>query len=268
MNEAQELARAEAEAFAAQAQAEQAAAETPQEQPIEAAPVQQEPVRDKSSRPAPDESFREIREKLEYERRLRQAYEERLRQQEQLLAQQQHPEENYDISIGDDDIAEGKVIKKLSQKQQKEREADRKKYEEQISNMKAMITEQRLLMEYPDFRQVMTTDNLQKLGQLKPHLAKSILANPDTYEAHKTAFEAIKDYVLKQEDKEAELKAQQEKIAANKTRAVPTTSGVSNPSASPLSKAHAYATGLTDQRKRELYEEWAKENGGKYYNYK
>lgn len=264
MNEAQEIARAEAEAFAAQAQKDQEVQEQPIEtpQPVEVAPA---PVAETKKA---DESFREMREKLEYERRLRQAYEERLRQQEQLLAQQQHPEEDYDISIGDDDIAEGKVIKKLSQKQQKEREADRKKYEEQISNMKTMITEQRLLMEYPDFRQVMTTDNLQKLGQLKPHLAKSILANPDTYEAHKTAFEAIKDYVLKQEDKEAELKAQQEKIAANKTRAVPTTSGVSNPSASPLSKAHAYATGLTDQRKRELYEEWAKENGGKYYNYK
>lgn len=240
--------------------------ETPQPQ-VEAQPIEVQPTQ--SVQPKPSESFREIREQLERERLRNMEIEERLRRQEEMLRAQtqQQPQEEHEYTVADDAILEGKDFNKLNKQQKRAREEDRRRYDEELQKTQAMVIEQRLMLEHPDYLQVMTSENLAKLERTKPHLARAIMSTKDPYDMRKTTFEAIKDYVIKEENKELELKAQQEKIAKNQARAIPTTSGVANPSGSPLTKAHAYATGLTDERKKEIWEEAAKQYG-KYYNYK
>jgi hypothetical protein len=238
------------------------------ETPVAAPEVQPEAVSDKPSRPAPDESFRELREKLDYERRLRQEMEQRLEWERQQREANKPAEENYEINVDDDAVLEGRHIKKQAAAMKLELARESKKREDDLNAMRELIVQQNLQMAHPDFREVMSDDNLRKLGAKKPNLAKSILANRDAFSAQEAAYEAIKDYVLKEENNEAQLRAQQERINKNLDKAPPSTSGAAAPSASPLAKAHAYSSGLTKEGKKELYEEWKRESGGKYYDYK
>lgn len=235
----------------------------------QAAPIEEKPEanRDKMSRPSPDESFRELREQRDYERQRRLELEERIRQAE-ASRQAPPPEEEPEYHIEDTAILEGKDLKKITQQQQLKFDRENKKREAETRQLAELVIKQRLMMKHPDLEEVMSEKNLKKLGEMKPHLARSILSNSDPYDAYLSTYEAIKDYVIKEENKEAELRSQTERIAKNTSKPPPTTAGSAAPASSPLAKAHAYATGLTDDRKRELFEEWKRESGGKYYSYK
>jgi hypothetical protein len=239
-----------------------------QETPVVAPEVTPEAVSDKPSRPDRDESFKELRERYDYERRLRQEMEQRLEWERQQRESSKPAEENYEINVDDDAVLEGRHIKKQAAAVKLEFDRERKKREEENRVMRELIIQQNLQMAHPDFREVMSDENLRKLGAKKPNLAKSILANGDAFSAQESAYEAIKDYVLKEENNESQLKAQQERINRNLEKAPPSTSGAAAPSSSPLAKAHAFSNGLTREGKKELYEEWKREFGGKYYDYK
>ena len=130
--------------------------------------------------------------------------------------------------------------------------------------MYEMMVQQQLMMDLPDYRQVFTAENLDKLEKMNPDLAKSIISNPDPLSKRKATYEAIKAFVIParaNEVKEADLRMQAEKVTKNFNKPVPTSSTASYP----LSKANAFSDGtLTEERKTELFEDWHKKSTASY----
>jgi hypothetical protein len=221
---------------------------------------------------SPQESWRYLREERErLERRLDQERKEkeeliRYMQQNQQAQQQPVPEEE-EYQAPADEYLEGKHLNKSQQQMKLRIDRESKARQESERRMYEMMVQQQLMMDLPDYRQVFTAENLDKLEKMNPDLAKSLIANPDPLSKRKATYDAIKALVIPGKAKEMEvrdLKAQSEKVAKNFNKPVPTSATMS----SPLSKANAFADGnLTEERKTELFEDWAKKTTS-HYNFK
>lgn len=142
-------------------QPEQVFQEQPAEQPMAAAPeVEQEiqeevptveqPVQEvqQSYKPAPQESWKMLREKAERAER-------RAEELERMIYEAQSPkqadaEEDLNVSVDDDSLVEGKHLSKVNKKIQN-LERQLKQYEQQTSLSSAEI---KLKTQYPDFDRV------------------------------------------------------------------------------------------------------------------
>ena len=109
----------------------------------------------------------------------------------------------------------------------------------------------------PDFDKIVTQDALYILQSQFPELAASINANPDLYSKAKAAHQAITKLNINPND----YSSQQEVI--NKNLAKPKNSNAVSPqqSESPLTQANAFANGLTDDIKKQLYAEMRRCSG-------
>ena len=251
------------------------APETPQTQ-VSQPEVVQTAKSDVPGSPVPDksaqESFRYLREDRD---RLRDELNEIRRALNNQQQQRQAPVEDEEISVnlpGEYDSIESKHLAEMEQKNKlrwKREEEKRLKLEHEMRRMSA---ENRVLSEVPNYKQILTEENINKLEKLKPALARSIASNSDPYEMRIAAIDAISSFVLEDEKtklREAELKAQNKRVEDNSTRPIPTTTGQNNPSSTPLSKAHAFATGmLTEDRKKELWRDYMESTGAKYLDFK
>lgn len=250
--------------------------ETPIQQDI-ATPQDVQPIAQASpntSAPSANESWRYLREERErLEKQLEQARrdnEELLRFAREAQVQKQQPQEEDGPIAAPDEYLEGKHLSKYEQKMQLKIDRERKAREEYENRMTEMVIENRLMQETPDFRAILSDDNLRQLRERKPDLVKSILHNPDKYSMYKATIEAVKDYVLPNKNKEAEAKLNSERIAANLKKPIPTTGNTGNASTSPLSKANAFTGNvLTEERKGEIYADYVRsQGGGSFYNFK
>jgi len=183
-------------------------------------------------------ALREAKEKLEKERD--EAYA-KLAAYEKMLQEQQAKKvaENYneDIDIGEEDVVEGKHLKKVSQEIKKiEQELQQYKQQAQVT-----LVETKLKMQYPDFDAVVTKENIDKLKENFPEIAKTINDTKDIYSKAVTAYEFIKRMNTSNQEKEL--------ISKNNAKPKPATGS------SPLSYANAFANGLTEDLKRKLYKE-------------
>lgn len=212
--------------------------------------VAEEQIQEQPKRPEydPQASFRALREKSERAERER---DEAIRRLQQYEAQKQAaaaPEEDYDINLGDDDIAEGKHLSKVSRKIQK-LEAELNQYKQQ-TNMSQ--TETRLKSQYPDFDKIVSTDNVEKLKLQYPEIASTLMSSQDPYAMAVSAYTMIKRLGISQTDEFIAEKAIAQKNAA-KPR--PLASVSPQQGDSPLSRANAFANGLTDELKEQLRKE-------------
>lgn len=219
--------------------------------------------------PGPQDSWKYMREELE---RARNIAEQKQREKDELIrymqqmqqpqAQPEPVEEEFQAPA--DEYLEGKHLNKYQQQMKLKIEREKKERQESERRMYEMMVQQQLMMDLPDYRQVFTAENLDKLEKMNPDLAKSIIANPDPLSKRKATYDAIKAFVIPgkaNEAKELDLKMQTEKVAKNFNKPVPTSSTM----ASPLSKANAFSDGtLTEERKTELFEDWHKKSTASY----
>lgn len=216
-----------------------------QEQQVEAA--QEAP---KQESPA-ERNFRALAEKA---RRLEKERDEAIKalqshQSPSLLPQEQQSEEEVaDFMLGNDDIAEGKHLNSLT-KQIKSLKKELQQYKQTSA---AMTEEAMIKIKYPDIDKVVTSDNIAILRQLDPDFAEMMDTSSSFKAKAISAYKKIKESGIYQEDTYGNDKAVAMKNAA-KPR--PASSVSPQQGEGPLSRANAFANGLTEDLKKELLKE-------------
>lgn len=170
--------------------------------------------------------------------------------QEMEAAKQQVPQEDYDINIGPDDIAEGKHLSKLTKKIKK-LEDDNRQYQQRMDEV-ALETKIRTM--YPDFDSVVSKSNLEALQTESPELAYAINSSNDLYSKAVSAYTMIKKLGIAVDNSFSEEK---QRLAQNASKPRSIASVGPQQGDSPLSKANAFANGLTDELAKQLRKEMA-----------
>ena len=201
----------------------------------------------------PKSSFRELREaKLKAERERDELLRRMAEMSQPQKQAQPEPEEDEDLNLGADDLAEGKHISKVDKRAQ----TKIKKLEDRLSQYEAQSaqerTEQLLKQKYADFDKVVTPDHIAMLKEAFPEVAMSLYANNDLYSKAVSAYTLIKKFGIYTESPFSSDKAQAIKNV-NKPR--PATSLSPQQGDSALTRANAFASGLTDDLKDQLFRE-------------
>lgn len=195
-------------------------------------------------------NFRELKEKAFAVQRERDELSRRLQEMEAKNKPQPLPEPiDDDIVIGPDELAEGKHLNKMNKKM-KQLEDQLKAYQQQSSLSNA---ETRLRSEFQDFDKVFTRENIETLAMLEPDIAHTLDQSTDSYRKAKSAYLFIKKMGIAPEDNYKE-----EKELIQRNAAKPKTLASIAPqqgSEGALSRANAFANGLTDELKQQLYKE-------------
>jgi len=147
---------------------------------------------------------------------------------------------------GDDDLIEGKHLKK-------EVEAVRKQLKAYESQAKEQADEAKLKGKYSDFDKVVNQDTISKLKEADPEFAELIaLSQSSLYSRGTSTYKKIKELGLYVEDKH---KQDRERAQENSSKPRPLNSVSPQQGDSPLTKANAFAGGLTPELKKQLIKE-------------
>lgn len=193
--------------------------------------VQQQPEPPKES--SEQRNFRNLREKAERIQKERDEALVRLRQYEEA-----QKVESESLNLKPDDLAEGKHINKV---------------ETRIKDLEKQLIETRLRTQYPDMDTVVNDTTLSIIKEKYPHLARTIGASKDFYDQAISAYTIIKEMGIYQEP--APFDGDKAIALRNANKPKPLASVSPQQGDSPLSKANAFANGLTDDLKRQLYKE-------------
>lgn len=224
---------------------------TPNPAEVLNSPIVPQPEQTSVPEPSYTKNLRAMRESKERSERER---DEALRQLEAERAQRNSGklstfvDENDDIQLAPDDLAEGKHLTQVSAKI-KRLEDQLKHYQQQSS---LSTTEVRLKNEYPDFDKIVSKDNVELLNLTYPELAHSVNSATDLYMKAKSAYLLIKKLGIHVEDT-----YQQDRDLAQRNASKPRPLASVSPQQgdSPLSRANAFANGLTDDLRKQLHKE-------------
>lgn len=239
----------------------QAMQEYDQEESVREEMSHTEPTREETSRVEkaapqdPKQSFkaiREAKERAEQERdlllRKMYEYEQYMQQQQQQKQPEVVEDDNFNVDIADNDLVEGKQYKKVASKINK-LEKQLQQYENQN---KVSSAEARLRSQYPDLDSVVSRENVERLREMYPEIARSLASTPDIYDQGAAAYKIIKNLGI---HKESALEFDHIRTAANTKKPRPLASVSPQQGDSPLSRANAFANGLTDDVKTQLRKE-------------
>jgi hypothetical protein len=214
------------------------------QEPVETQHVEQpEQTPVEQAAPTPQESFRELRLKMERIERERDEYARMVQQMQQPKQQQEEDEE---IRLNPDELVEGKHLSAYEKKLRKIEQ----KLQQQSQQNAAMNAEAMIRIEMPDFDKVVTKDAVQALQYQYPELAESIANNNNLHSKAKAAYQAIKKLNLSQN-----YSTEAETITKNTAKPKPLASLSPAQGDSPLTHANAFANGLTQDLKDKLYKE-------------
>jgi len=222
--------------------------EQPDEQVQEQPEVQEEPKPQQESVQAKNfRQIKELKERAEWERdELRRRLESYETSKQQVKPQEI---EEQDININPDDLVEGKHLNKYDKKIRKLQD-DLRIYQQQTQ---LAATETRLKNQYPDFDKVVSKDNIEQLKANYPELAETLNASStDLYSKAVSAYTLIKKLGISPDDV---YQQDREKAIKNAAKPRPLASVSPQQGESPLSKANAFANGLTDELKDQLRKE-------------
>jgi len=238
---------------------EQEVAEQPQES--KEAPVVKEAVEDTSDS---DEAMTPEAKNFVTLRELKRKAE---RERDELLAQinaskhqqsKQRFDDDEEFNFNDDDLIEGKHLKKIVNKLNKVN-AQLGQYQSQ-ANMS--LTESKIKKRYNDFDDVVTQENLQILAAREPEIAQSLNANPDLYSKALTAYTMIKDLQIyvppKAKKRIANIVKESRKIDENLSMPKVAASISPQTGDSALSKASDYSDDLSSDEAARVYSEMLK----------
>lgn len=200
----------------------------PHEAPQEVEVAQEAPKESSEER-----NFRNLREKAERIQKERDEALVRLRQYEEA-----QKSESDALNLKPDDLAEGKHISKV---------------ENRIKDLERQLMETRLRSQYPDIDKVVNDTTLALVKEKYPHLARTIGASKDFYDQAISAYTIIKEMGIYQDPSVFESDRAVALKNANKPR--PLASVSPQQGDSPLSKANAFANGLTEELKLQLRKE-------------
>ena len=194
-------------------------------------------------------AIREAKERAEYERDLllRQMYEMQAQMNQKQPVQQQE-EQDLDFDIDEDALVEGKTVKKM-QKQFKKLEQNLRQQQEMNS---AAIIETKIRADFPDIDVVISPDNIQRLNQEYPEIARSLKSHNNMYDQAAAAYKIMKGLGIY---KDKVFENDRAKAIANTNKPRPLSSVSPQQGDSPLSKANAFANGLTNDLKEQLRKE-------------
>ncbi len=227
-----------------------------------------QPVARKQAKPA-QQSWSELRQQREEEKTKRQAAErerdEAVNYIRQLHSQAQnnlqepnkssHGLDQVDeFNIPDDEIVEGKHVKKVVNEYKKLRQ----EFNEYKQKSTVMTIEATIRAKFPDFENVVTQENLRALKESDPETASVINSSPDLYAQAAAAYKAIKKLPGLQEVESQPVPMEKSMAQKNAAKPKPLASVSPQQGSSPLSKANAFAQGLTkelaDQLRKEMEE--------------
>ncbi len=157
--------------------------------------------------------------------------------------------EDFNFNINDDDLLEGKHLKIYAKKIQ---QMEQRLQQQQQTNATTLAQAQ-LRNKFPDFDKVVNEDNIEQLRYAYPELANTLNSSTDLYSTAVSAYTMIKNLgIVPKGDDFMAQKAQAQKNAA---KPKPLASVNPQQGDSPLSKANAFANGLTDELKAQLRKE-------------
>ena len=163
----------------------------------------------------------------------------------QAIAQ---PQDADDFGIGNDELAEGKHLKKMYGEIRRLR-SEVSQYQQNSSTMTA---EARLRISYPDIEKVVSKENMEILAVQYPELWTTIQANNDFYTKGAAAYTMMKKLGIHVEDT---YEPDRERVNVNVSKPKPSIAVAPQQSNSPLTQANAFANGLTESLKAQLYKE-------------
>lgn len=216
--------------------------EDPNAQPeVQAAPVKQGPD--------PKESFNQLRKKTQAIERER---DEALRRLQELEASKQPSvsEPDEDLNLQPDALAEGKHLNYMAKKIRKLEQ----QLKEQGAKTQESVVEARIKAQYPDFDNIVSKENIDQLRYQYPELAQTLNTSSDLYSKAVSAYTLIKKLgITPDADPYA---ADNARAQANLAKPRPLVSGAARPQGDgALSQANAFANGLTDDLKKQLWKE-------------
>lgn len=171
--------------------------------------------------------------------------------QQQQNAQQPIAEENYELNVNENDLAEGKHLQKLQSRINK-LESTLRSYHQDTTNR---IEESRIKARYPDFEEVVSNENVEALKLAHPEIFNTLIQSPDLYSKGVSAYKIIKQLGLSDSPVRASHTDDRERIQANAAKPKSPSTVGAKASSSSLGQAGAYENSLTPARKKQLYEE-------------
>jgi chromosome segregation ATPase len=198
--------------------------------------------------PTLENNMRALREKTERIERERDELNRRLQEVEARNNPKSSEEEDLSLNLGESDLAEGRHLTKL-QKQMRKQQEELAKAQQQ---MQGLLVETRLKAESPDIDKVVTAENLKTLSELYPEVSQMLNSSTDYYSKAKSAYTMIKKFGIHVEDN---FSAERELAQRNANKPRPLASVSPQQAESPLSRANAFANGLTPELKKQLIKE-------------
>jgi len=210
-------------------------------------------------KPTPQESFQELRQRAEQAERERNEAIGFIRQLEQMAYQQQAQQssnahdrqqiQEQPSAYSDDDIIEGRHLKAEFSSLKRELEEQRRYVDEARKVAEVNSVENRLRTKYNDFDSVVTYENIQKLRELKPEIAASLHQTQDLFNKAAATYTILKDLGIARSSmvSDEQIKAQHNLNKPKPTSAIASTSS--------LTHASAFSENLTEDRKRQIYEQ-------------
>lgn len=159
--------------------------------------------------------------------------------QEKSSSKEDSPE---DFGIGDEDLAEGKHLKRVY--------SELRSLQKQIQQEKIASIPERLKTKFQDFDSVVSQDNIKRLQKEEPELYSSIIAGTDLYAKGVAAYKAVKALGYAN----PELDSQKKQVQTNHERPM-SAHAVRGQGA--LSEQNIFARGLTPELKKQLQAEMA-----------
>lgn len=209
----------------------------------------EEPAEETEKKVSKEENIRELRKAKESAEKER---DEMRRLIEELKTSQQKKDDHIaqvnkeeDIDLRPDDIPEWRHVDKYIKKL----EAKIDNYDKQA---KMNSTETKLKSQYPDFDTVVSAENIESLRTKYPELAETLNATTDLYSKAVSAYTMIKRLGIAQDDTYA---PDREKALKNASKPRPLASVSPQQGDTPLSRANAFAEGLTDELREQLRKE-------------
>lgn len=155
-----------------------------------------------------------------------------------------------DLNINPDDLVEGKHLQRMKEKFKKiESQLQENQYNTYLAS-----TELKLKAQYPDLEKVLTPDNIETFKLAYPELASTVSSTSDYYNKAVSAYTMIKKFGIYQEEGNSHEK---QVVQKNLAKPKPLASVSPQQGDSPLSRANAFANGLTKDLKDQLFKEMA-----------
>lgn len=213
--------------------------ETPEQ--LEAQGQQEQPQAESRKRNDVEYNWAEARRKMSELERKNYEMEEQLKR----LTPKAPPEEDEFANLAEEDIVTVKQARKLAEK------TAHQVAQKVLRDREAATAEERIMMKHPDYKDVITNENVEYLKQNEPEITDYLLSL--SHDPYKQASEAYK--WMKKIIKPLDPLVESDKKRAQTNAAKPVSVQAIGKAASPIGQAHMFENGLTPQLKKQLWDE-------------